>query len=129
MLTINVGEFAGISFNLTADRYGNTYFGFGLNIGKTISPVTATLNGGWIGSMSDDQIPEQGNISEFLTGWSFNLLGGVVGDLGITISPFAGDYIDHTAIEYGAVIPYAIGGSASYGIKLFDGYSMFGDNK
>jgi hypothetical protein len=126
VLSVSAGDGGGVTFTLVTDRYGNVYVGAGGNVGKSISPVTGSLNGGWIGSAVDDNIPAPGNIDSFLTGLAVNGQVGVVGNGSITWSPLANDYIDHTALEYGAVLPFSIGVSATYSVKLIDGYTIFG---
>jgi hypothetical protein len=120
ILSISGGNIAGGTVILVIDRYGDVYVGLGANIGKSISPVTVSLNGGWIGSWTDDEIPDSGNIDSFLEGFSMNTQIGAVGNGAITWSPFAGDYISHTALEYGSVLPFSLGNSATYSFKLID---------
>jgi RHS repeat-associated protein len=124
VLTINRGNVKGFTVDIIFDRYGNFYVGAGGNYGKSISPVTVSLNGGWIGSAVDDSIPEPGNISSFLTGLAINGQVGAVGNIAFTWSPFANEYIRHTSFEVGAMVPYAIGVSVTYSFKIFDGYSL-----
>ena len=129
VLSVNSGSVGGVTFIVVMDRYGNVYLGVGGNIGKSISSVTISFNGGWVGSMIDDDIPDQGNIDTFLTGLAINGQLGIVGNVAFTWSPLANDYIDHSALEYGGVIPFSLGGSATYGFKIFDGFSLFGSKK
>lgn len=121
VLTISAGKVGGITVILVYDRFSNVYVGIGGNIGKSISPVTGSLNGGWIGSSHDNRIPDQANISSFLTGLAINGQAGVVGNVAGTWSPFANDYISHTAKEYGGVLPFSIGVSATYSFMIVDG--------
>jgi len=126
VLTGNVGSVLGGTLTLVWDRYGNAYIGPGGNVGKSISLANISLNGGWIGSATDNDIPDQANIGQFLTGLTINGQAGTVGDVAFTWSPFAGNYISHTAVEYGGVLPFSVGISATFGIKVWNGYSLFG---
>jgi RHS repeat-associated protein len=125
VLSASAGNGIGGTAILVVDRYGNVYFGIGGNVGKSISPATGSLNGGWIGSSIDDKIPDSENTEKFLAGLSVNGQIGAVGDGAITWSPFAGNYINHTAVEYGGVLPFSIGVSATFSIKIIDGYTIF----
>ncbi len=128
-LAINLGKLFGITGTFIFDRYGNVYVGVGPNIGKSLTPLSGSINGGWIGSSNDDDIPDQGNIQQFLTGISFNGQVGALGDIAITISPGAGDYLSHYAFEHGGVIIAVVGVSGSISVKSFDGYTIFGGQK
>jgi hypothetical protein len=125
VLSVSAGNVYGGTAIVVVDRYGNVYIGIGGNVGKSISPVTGSLNGGWIGSAIDDRLPDSGNIGSFLTGLAINGQVGIVGNGAITWSPFAGKYIEDTAVEYGGVLPFSIGVSATYTFKLIDGYTIF----
>jgi len=110
---------AGIGFLLSVDRYGGVYLGGGINIVKTfVSPVTGSLTAGFIGDPFDNSLPDQGNISNFLSGFTVNLSGGVVGGGGWTGSPMAGRWIDHSAWEFGGFLPPLIGGSIDFTLKI-----------
>ena len=88
--------------------------------------LTGGVNGGWIGSGLDNDIPDQGNIGSFLTGLSVNGQIGALGDLAGTWSPHSNNYLSHFALEYGMVIPVVIGVSVVYNIKIIDGFKVFG---
>jgi hypothetical protein len=128
-LTFNYGDIGGYTATLTLDRYGQSYISLiGGNLGKSFTPYSGTLNAGWIGSASDNVMPDQANMDNFFTGVSFNVSIGAVGDIGGTWSPFAGDYIPHTSIEYGGDFIATLGVSANIGLKLFDFARIFGGN-
>jgi hypothetical protein len=119
-LTISKGVIAGFTGNITLDRYGNIYVGGGVNIGKSISPWTGSLNGGWIGSMVNHTLPDQANITSFLTGLAINSQAGIVGNYAINWSPSANKYISHISKEEGGVLPLSFGISAIFSFQLFD---------
>ena len=100
------------------DRYNNWYAGGGFNLGKSITIPNGSLTAGSIGSGSDNYIPDQGNISDFLTGLTVNASGGALGGGGVTWSPFAGKYVKHTAGEWGAFYPESVGISVTYLFKI-----------
>jgi hypothetical protein len=68
------------------DRYGDVYLGFDGNLGKSITTVTVILNGGFTGSATDDHIPDQANLTKFLTELSAIVGIGILGDIVVNIS-------------------------------------------
>jgi RHS repeat-associated protein len=127
-LTVNLGDLYGGTLTLTLTRYGQSYLGAGGNIGKSFTFPAGTLNGGWIGSAKDNVMPDQANMDNFFTGLSFNGSIGAVADIGGNWSPFAGDNIPHTSIEYGIDAVASLGASGTLGFRLFDFARVFGGN-
>jgi hypothetical protein len=91
--------------------------------------ISASLNGGFIGSVNNHNISDQGNISSFLTALSINGTIGAGGDIAGSWSPLASKYIDHTSAEFGGLLPYSLGVSATYNFLFANGLTLFGKAK
>ncbi len=74
----------GLHLTLTLTRYGQSYLGVGGNIGKSFTMPAGTLNGGWIGFATDNNMPDQANMDNFFTGLLFNGSIGAIVDIGGT---------------------------------------------
>jgi len=120
-LSISVGELYGITLIITRNRYGSVYGNLGVNIGKSITPLSGSLMNGWIGDPLDDSIPTQGEMDEFLSGFGANASLGVLGGGGLSWNPYGGYYANHFSSEVGIVLIAQMGISIGYstGIPFF----------
>jgi RHS repeat-associated protein len=82
-----------LTFVATRDRYGQLYVGGGINFGKSILLPTFSFTNGWIDSAFDEEMPSQGNMGDFLGGFTVNIGGGYLGGGSMTVSPSTVEYI------------------------------------
>jgi RHS repeat-associated protein len=67
------GNLVGLSLEVNLDRYGNVYFGWGGNIGKSAQLASFSLTGAWLDVCGT---PSEGELSSFLNGVSYSYGGG-----------------------------------------------------
>ncbi len=116
-ININGGEGLSIGLTLIKDRFNNFYAGPGVGFGKSLTGVSVIANGGFLGNPDDGEIPFETDLTEFLSGMSFNGGIGLIGDISVSYSPFADTSIK-TSSEYGLTFLAQIGVSINYMIRL-----------
>ena len=108
------GTLLGVTFQFTVDRYGNTYFGFGGNVGKSATVVSGSFVGGWL---LQGTTPSPDQLSNFITSWSANVSGGYWGGGGLTWGNVGSFGLNDFALELGFYTPQ-VGGSLTYTWQL-----------
>jgi len=104
------------TFSASLDRYGNYYYSnIGPGIGKAATVFSGSLTGEWL---QQDRMPDAGQLSDFLSGDSWNASAGFWGGVVGSWSPGNG-----TAVGFGVVSPqlganyaYTFQGSTNTGI-------------
>ena len=107
--TINGGEIFGGGVIVIVDRYGNTFGGISFNFGKSLTPVSGTLVGGWIGNPFDNHYPSVAESEEYLQGLSVNAGAGVLGGGNVGYNPINGYYPNHFSFETGVILIAELG--------------------
>lgn len=116
------GSASFVTGSVEIDRYGQWYFSFGgtvdllssfFNI-PDVSVRAGNVNGygGELGG-AYQKFPDQASMGSFLTGLSVNGGGGILGGASETWAPLAGNYVEHTATEWGAYFPGSLGVSVT----------------
>jgi hypothetical protein len=73
--SVNVGGAAGVSGQVTVDRYGDLYFAPGGVFGKASTFLSGSLAEGWL---DQQKVPSQASLQRFLTGNSYEIGAGFV---------------------------------------------------
>ena len=73
------GEVVSVSPSLTIDRFGQVYFGVSVGPGLSLTPVTGSTTGGFIGDPFDDNYPKYFESQETISGWGVSGEGGILG--------------------------------------------------
>jgi len=113
------GSYSIFTVSVEEDRYGMWYVGGGISIDVLstffkvpfISIRNSHVNG--YGGIYQ-KFPDPANMEKFLSEWSINGGGGILGGGSVTWAPDAGKYVSHTSTELGAYFPGSLGVSATY---------------
>jgi hypothetical protein len=105
------GTLAGVSPQVTLDRYGNLYWAPGISVGKSATGVSGSFTYGYL---TQSATPSENQISGFLSGGSVNAGFGFGAGMSGTWAPWADG--TNTAIQYGLYTPQ-IGTSANYAFR------------
>lgn len=95
------------------DRFGNVYFGFGGNTGKSLTVVSASEMGGWWKGPYDYYQPTEKELRDYLNGFTIDGTYAFLGAGGSSYSPSQGN----AATEGGIGSPQ-IGVDLTYSWKI-----------
>jgi hypothetical protein len=108
-LEVNAGYVAGVSVDVSIDRYGHGYIAPGVEIGKSPTFLSASVTAGYL---NQSTTPPPAELHNFLTSNSFNVGGGNYLGGGEAYTPGVG-----FATQFGLFTPQA-GAAYHYGFAL-----------